>query len=98
MAVWSVLVLVGDEAVDSERALDRMVEAIENHPAHLGFSVASGPSPSVFLSVDAASDTDARRAAESIVEVALASIDRAGAPRAAQVYDADGRIVFDATA
>jgi hypothetical protein len=96
VAVWSVFVLAGDEALDAA-AQDQLVEAMEAQAAQLGFSVASGPEPSVFLSIEAPSVTDARRRAESVVEAALASIDRAASVQATQVYDVDGYIVFDAT-
>jgi hypothetical protein len=97
MAVWSVFVLAGDEALGGVAALDRLAAAMEAQAAHFGFSVAGGAQPSVFLSIEASDVTEARHRAESIVEAALASIDRAASVRATQVYDVDGRIAFDAT-
>jgi hypothetical protein len=97
MAVWSVYVLAGPDPLDGHEALDRLGEAVAAQPAHLGFSVAGGAKPSVFVSVEAADVTEARRHAESIVDAALASIDRTGPARAALVYDADGVVVFEAS-
>jgi hypothetical protein len=97
MAVWSVFVLAGDDALGGVAALDQIAEAMEAQAAHLGFSVAGGAQPSVVLSIEASNVTEARRRAESIVETALASINRAASAWATHVYDADGRIAFDAT-
>src|SRR3954463_633881 len=97
MAIWSVFVLAGNEALGGFAVLDQLVEAMEAQAGQLGFSVAGGAQPSVFLSLEASNVTEARRQAESIVEAALASINCAASVRATQVYDVEGRITFDAT-
>ena len=75
-------------------ALDAVLDAVEADERILGASVArEDDGVSVFLSVDAASATDARPVSEAIVEGALAKLGHETAASALQVYDADGNAV-----